>query len=123
VADRGDPQPGPDGAPTLDLAQFRDEEPLTTNTPPITIDTNRNRGGWSESTESILSAKDVSQYESSKVSQERCHVDSGHMHFCRGSNFQIGNHPATAQRERNHTRCIGKKLLAITNPFGASAQG
>jgi len=39
------------------------------------------------------------------------------------SNFQIGNHPATAQRERNHTRCIGKKLLAITNPFGASAQG
>jgi hypothetical protein len=27
------------------------------------------------------------------------------------------------KRERNHTRCIGKKLLAITNPFGASAQG
>jgi hypothetical protein len=28
-----------------------------------------------------------------------------------------------AQRERNHTRCIGKKLPEITNPFGASAQG
>ena len=23
---------------------------------------------------------------------------------------------------RNHTRCIGKMLLEITNPFGASAQ-
>jgi len=38
MANRCDAQPGPDSAPTLELAQFRDEEFLTTNALRITIE-------------------------------------------------------------------------------------
>jgi hypothetical protein len=44
--------------------------------------------------------------------------------FCRpGSNFRIAHHPARTECESHPRRSIRKMLLAITNPFGASAQG
>ncbi len=79
--------------------------------------------GLSKSTEPIFSAKDVSRYEPPRYLRNRAASIPAISSVVEVVILQIGNHPATAQRERNHTRCIGEKLLAITNPFGASAQG
>src|SRR5208282_3812731 len=65
--------------------------------------------------------KGVYWYKSSEVSPEGCRVDSGHMLCGRGSNLRTDDHPARTQCERNHRRSMGKMLLTITNPFGASA--
>src|SRR5271167_107854 len=73
-------------------------------------------------TGSVTGHKGVYWYKSSEVSPEGCRVDSGHMLCCRGSNLRTDDHPARTQCERNHRRSIGKMLLTITNPLGASAR-
>ena len=41
MADRGDAQPGLDGTPALELAQFSNDETMSTNTLPVTIQSER----------------------------------------------------------------------------------
>jgi hypothetical protein len=35
--------------------------------------------------------------------------------------FGVADHPTRTQRESNKSRCIGKMLATVTNPFGPSA--